>query len=165
MVELCRSQGLQVDQGDALGFLQRQEDGSIGGLIAIQVVEHFDPAYLARVLETAYLKMRPEAPLVLETLNPACWMAFFETYMRDLTHRQPLHPDTLAFLVRAVGFSSVDVRFRAPVTSKDRLDRVTWTPPASDAGMQAIVDVVNAHADKLNARLFSSMDYAVVARR
>ena len=29
----------------------------------------------------------------------------------------------------------------------------------------AIAAVVNAHADKLNARLFSSMDYAVIARR
>ena len=28
-----------------------------------------------------------------------------------------------------------------------------------------LADALNAHADKLNARLFSSMDYVVVARR
>jgi hypothetical protein len=27
------------------------------------------------------------------------------------------------------------------------------------------VQAINAHADKLNARLFSSMDYVLVARR
>src|SRR5262249_28940089 len=49
MVELCRSRGLDVEEGDALSFLQRQRDDSIGGLVAIQVVEHFEPAYLVRV--------------------------------------------------------------------------------------------------------------------
>jgi len=31
--------------------------------------------------------------------------------------------------------------------------------------MIRLAQVVNDHADKLNSRLFSSMDYAVVARR
>jgi len=31
--------------------------------------------------------------------------------------------------------------------------------------LATVVATVNAHAEKLNARLFSSMDYAVVARR
>jgi len=45
---------------------------------------------------------------VLETINPNCWMAFFETYIRDLTHQQPLHPDTLRHLVQASGFDHID---------------------------------------------------------
>ena len=56
---------------------------SIGGLVAIQVVEHFTPAYLTRFLDAAFHAMRAGAPLILETINPACWMAFFETYLRD----------------------------------------------------------------------------------
>ena len=68
--------------------------------------------------------MKPGAPLVLETINAACWMAFFETYIRDLTHQRPLHPDTLRYLVEASGFSSVDVRFRQPVSAGDRLELV-----------------------------------------
>ena len=107
MVDVCRSQQLEVEQGDALSYLERQADASVGALTAIQVVEHFDPAYLVRFLETAFHKMTPGAPLVLETLNAACWMAFFETYIRDLTHQRPLHPDTLRYLVEASGFSSV----------------------------------------------------------
>ncbi len=125
MVEACLARGLDVERSDALSYLEKQVDGGIGGLVAIQVVEHFEPAYLARFLETAYHKMRPGAPLVLETINPACWMAFFETYLRDLTHQRPLHPDTLKYLVEASGFTSVDVQYRSPVTDGDRLDRVS----------------------------------------
>ena len=161
MVEVCRSRGLTAEAGDALQFLEAQADGSIGGLTAIQVVEHFEPAYLARFLETAHHKMRPGAPLVLETINPACWMAFFETYIRDLTHQRPLHPETLRYLVQASGFHDVDVQFRQPVGEGDRLERVAAASP----DLAGLAHAINAHADKLNARLFSSMDYAVIARR
>jgi hypothetical protein len=113
--------------------------------------------------------MRPGAPLILETINPACWMAFFETYLRDLTHQQPLHPDTLKHLVQSSGFTDVDVQFRAPVSDADRLDKVQ---PASGAEqgnvarpLAELAGAINAHADKLNRLLFSSMDYVVVARR
>jgi 2-polyprenyl-3-methyl-5-hydroxy-6-metoxy-1,4-benzoquinol methylase len=169
MVHLCRGRGLDVEQSDALGFLERQRDGSLGGLAAIQVVEHFEPAYLLRFLETAYHKMRDGAPMVLETINPACWMAFFECYIRDITHRQALHPDTLRYLVQASGFTSVDVHFRESVRESDRLDHVSAGEAGSTADAQAalasVIRTVNDHADKLNARLFSSMDYAVIARR
>lgn len=164
MVDECRSRGLDVEGVDALTFLEAQGDASLGGLIAIQVVEHFEPAYLVRVLQAAYQKLRAGAPLVLETINPACWMAFFETYIRDPTHAQPLHPDTLRYLVQATGFTSVNIEYRAPVTERDRLDRVS-TPAGGDTATAAIAAAVNDHADKLNARLFSSMDYAIVARR
>jgi O-antigen chain-terminating methyltransferase len=111
--------------------------------------------------------MQPGAPLILETINPACWMAFFETYIRDLTHQRPLHPDTLKYLVEASGFTSVDVQYRRPVRDSDRLERVdaSIAAAAGHAAVQSIAAALNAHADKLNARLFSSMDYVVVARR
>jgi SAM-dependent methyltransferase len=168
MVDLCRSRGLDVEQGDALSYLDARADGSIGGLVAIQVVEHFEPAYLARFLETAFHKMRAGAPLILETINVACWMAFFETYIRDLTHQRPLHPDTLQYLVQASGFTSVDVQYRAPVGDGDRLAYASMAGDPTDAlpaFATHLADTLNAHADKLNARLFSSMDYVVIARR
>ncbi|MEX2270468.1 MAG: class I SAM-dependent methyltransferase, partial [Vicinamibacterales bacterium] len=163
MVALCRERGFDAAQADALAHLESLPDASLGGLAAIQVVEHLEPGYLARLLEAAFHKLRPGAPIVLETINPACWMAFFEAYIRDLTHAQPIHPDTLRFLVQASGFSSVDIQFRAPVSESDRLDRVADTnvPSHAPPALRETIAAVNAHADKLNARLFSYMDYAV----
>jgi 2-polyprenyl-3-methyl-5-hydroxy-6-metoxy-1,4-benzoquinol methylase len=165
MVELCRARGLEVEESDAVSFLQRQPAESIGGLVAIQVVEHFTPGYLLRFLGAASAALAPGAPLVLETINPACWMAFFETYIRDLTHQRPLHPDTLKYLVQASGFSQVDVQFRRPLGDADRLNRVAEAPSGQPLEIRALTDAVNAHADKLNARLFSFADYVIIARR
>ena len=106
--------------------------------------------------------------MVLETINPACWMAFFETYIRDVTHRQPLHPETLRYLVQTSGFTSVDVHFRSPVRESDRLAGVSGADAVlagAPAALASVIEAVNDHAEKLNARLFSSMDYAIIARR
>jgi O-antigen chain-terminating methyltransferase len=107
--------------------------------------------------------------MLLETINPACWMAFFECYIRDITHRQALHPDTLRYLVQTSGFTRVDVRYRESVRESDRLEHASGSDVGSTAEAQvalaSVIRTVNDHADKLNARLFSSMDYAVIARR
>jgi len=169
MVELCRERGLSADMAGAVEYLERQPDGSLDGIIAIQVVEHLEPSYLTRMLDAAFFKLKPGAPLILETLNPACWVAFFESYIRDVTHRWPLHPDTLHYLVQASGFAQVSVQFRAPVAEADRLQHVPLLPPREGKEHNPIlvdlVDIVNSHADKLNSRLFTYMDYAIVARK
>jgi len=164
MVELCRARGLDVTATDAVGYLSGLEDGALGGIFSAQVVEHLQPAYLLRFLELAYHKLAPGGPLVLETLNPACWVAFFDSYIRDITHVWPLHPDTLKYLVTASGFPEVEVQFRAPVPDEHRLHPIApgagWDPALVDAA-----GTFNANMDKLNVRIFSFLDYAVVASR
>lgn len=164
MVSVCTERGLRAEHAEAVGYLRSRPDGSLGGLTAIQVVEHFQPDYLMAFLESAYHALRPGSALILETINPACWMAFFETYLRDLTHVRPLHPDTLRFLAEASGFSRAEITLRIPVREADRLPRVDVTA-FGDESLRALGLALNAHADRLNARLFSSMDYALVARR
>lgn len=169
MVEVCRERGLSADVAGAAEYLEQLPDASLDGIISIQVVEHLEPSYLSRMLDLAFFKLKPGAPLVLETLNPACWVAFFESYIRDVTHRWPLHPDTLHYLVQASGFAQVQVQFRAPVADADRLQHVPLLPPREGKEHNPIlvdlVDIVNSHADKLNSRLFTYMDYAIVARK
>jgi SAM-dependent methyltransferase len=164
MVEQCRARGLDATDAEAVGYLAALPDASIGGLFAAQVVEHLEPAYLLRFLELACHKIRPGGRLVLETLNPACWVAFFESYIRDITHVRPLHPDTLRYLVLASGFSRADIEFRSPVAPQDRLQRVAAAPLA-DPLLADLVETVNANVDKLNTRIFTHLDYAVIGAR
>jgi hypothetical protein len=114
------------------------------------------------LLELAFVKLAPGGRLVLETLNPACWLAFFESYIRDITHRWPLHPDTLKYLVTASGFTRVSVEFRSPVALQDRLQPIA-VPHSADAALMDLTEAFNANVEKLNARMFTHMDYAVVA--
>lgn len=162
MVEVCRARGLDVTHADAVTSLSAAPDASLGGIFAAQVVEHLEPAYLLRLLDLAFDKLQPGGTLLLETLNPACWTAFFESYLRDITHRWPLHPDTLKYLVMASGFTRVDLEFRSPVPPQDRLQPVA-VPAGADAALTDLAETFNANVEKLNARLFTHMDYAVVA--
>ena len=162
MVEVCRARGLDVSESDVVSYLETQPDGSLGGLFAAQVVEHLAPAYLLRFLEIAFHKLRPGAPIVLETLNPACWTAFFDSFIRDITHVWPLHPETLRYLVLASGFRSARIEYRSPVAPQDRLQ-----PGAAPPGVAVgdLVDTFNANVEKLNARMFSFLDYAIIGAR
>jgi SAM-dependent methyltransferase len=164
MVEQCRAAGLNVSAGDALTYLNNVEDQSLGGLFASQVVEHLTPDYLLRFLEMAYHKLKPGAPIVLETINPACWSAFFDAYLRDITHVQPLHPDTLRYLLTATGYGSVDIRYSSPYPDVAKLKGV---PPAiaGTPELQRLADAFNANVDNLNRLLFSNRDYAVIGSR
>jgi SAM-dependent methyltransferase len=164
MVEECRARGLDATGADAVGYLESVSDASLGGLFAAQVVEHLEPSYLLRFLELAFLKIRPGGRLVLETLNPACWTAFFESYIRDITHRWPLHPDTLKYLVLASGFTSAAIEWRSPVPQQDRLQPMR-VPAETDRLAADLAEAFNDAVEKLNARLFTYMDYAVVGQK
>ncbi len=168
MVERCRAKGFDVAETDGLAFLLASRPGSLGGLIATQVVEHLQPDYLLRFLTAAADALRPGAPLVLETINPACWSAFFDSYIRDLTHVRPVHPDTLKFLVMAAGFSDAAVQWRSPYPDGGKLERqpdaVRRLAHASPE-LKPLVDTVDRNTDRLNGMFFTFRDYAVVARR
>lgn len=165
MVEEARARGLAVEHADALGHIASLPDASLGGLFAAQVVEHLAPEYLARLLEVAGHKMRPGGLIVLETINPACWLAFFESYIRDLTHVRPLHPETLQYLVRASGFRDVRVEYTSPVGESTRLLPIRVPDRNLPPAVADVIQTVNDNVEKLNARLFTFQDYAVIGRR
>jgi len=160
MAAVCRERGLEATAGDALSYLLAQPDASLGGLFAAQVVEHLEPDYLMRFLDAAYHKLRPGSKIVLETINPACWYAFFSSYIRDITHVRPLHPDTLKYLVGASGFQKVAVRFSAPYPDEDKLQPLS---AKSETGKD--VEAFNENVRKLNALLFTYLDYAAIGER
>lgn len=171
MAATARDRGLDATHGDALAFLDAAADASLGGLVATQVVEHLQPDYLMRLLDVASHKLRAGAPIVLETINPACWLAFFSSYIRDLTHVKPVHPETLQYLLRASGFERVEIRYSAPVPDHMKMTTVALPPAiagASDAmssALAAVAHAVNANAVILNNLMFTHLDYAAIGYR
>lgn len=184
MVELCRARGLEVVQGDALDHLEQLDDGALGGLFAAQVVEHLEPARLLAFIDTAHRKLRPGAPLALETINVASWSAFFRSYIRDITHARPVHPETLQFLVSTAGFRKARIVYRSPYPEEERLRQVDELqagarnggedlPPAAASDragdptedLTRMAAVHNRNVETLNRLLFAEQDYAVVAER
>ena len=148
MVAYSSGEGLDVEQADAIAYLEGLEDGSLGGIYAGQLVEHLPPPTLLRLLELAAKKLRPDGLLVAETINPLSPLAL-RSYFADLTHAQPLVPETLALLARQVGFRAVETRFLNEPEAK-----------------LSIPDdpVLAENARRLNELLFAPLDYAILAR-
>jgi O-antigen chain-terminating methyltransferase len=169
MIEVCRSRGLEAATGDARSYLQQQPDESLGGIIAVQVIEHLEPSYLSQLLGLAFDKVRPGGKVILETINPTCWLAFFESFIRDLSHVKPIHPETLQYLLQASGFSNVEIVYRAPIAPEGRLQKVTPRPQHfGDTAPDQLTELVssfNSNVDRLNERMFSFQDFAAIATR
>jgi O-antigen chain-terminating methyltransferase len=162
MVERCRARGLDVVQGEALSFLSGLPDGSLGGVFAAQVVEHLLPDEVVRLLDLVLAKLRPGGVAVVETVNAACWAAFFSSYIRDITHVRPVHPDTLRYLLVARGFENVDVRYSSPYPREARMQPLPLTLASDGPAATGIVQVFNQNVDTLNRLMFTHMDYAAV---
>jgi SAM-dependent methyltransferase len=170
MVATACERGLDAVHADALAFLEALPDGSLGGLMAAQVVEHLAPPYLSRLLTVAFHKLRAGAPIVIETINPACWLAFFSSYIRDITHAQPVHPETLQYLLQANGFTRVTLRYSQPVPEHMKMQPVDVPAIAAAGGehgaaVAQMARTVNANAAILNNLLFTHFDYAAIGYR
>src|SRR5439155_12741898 len=137
-----------VEQADALAYLGALPDGSLGGVFAAQLVEHLPPPALLSLLELAVRKLRPGGLFVAETINPLSPLAF-RAYFADLTHAQPLVPETLELLARQSGFAETEIRFL-----NEPAERLTEPDDP----------VIAANVRRLNELLFGPLDYALVAR-
>jgi SAM-dependent methyltransferase len=148
MVAYARGEGLEVEHTGAVEYLEGLADVSLGGIFAAQLLEHLPAATVVRLLELAAAKLRPGGLFVAETINPVSPLAL-RNYFADLTHAQPLVPETLELLARQAGFASVETRFlNAP---EEKL-----AEPADPT--------IAANVRRLNELLFAPLDYAIVAR-
>jgi O-antigen chain-terminating methyltransferase len=159
-VQECRAKGLDVAAGDLVEFLEQQPPGATGAVFAAQVAEHLEPPKLAALLKAAYRSLAKDGLLVLETVNVASALAYFDVFIRDLTHERPLHPETLRFMAAAAGFSEARIELRSPVPDDVRLHLLPsgGLPPP-------VVKALNENVERLNTLLFAPLDYALVARR
>jgi SAM-dependent methyltransferase len=148
MVAFAQGEGLDVEQADLVEYLERVGSGTLGGIFMGQVVEHLPPAVLVRSLELAAQKLRPGGVLVAETINPLSPLAL-RHYFADLTHAQPLVPETLQLLARQAGFAETELRYL-----NEPAERLTEPDDP----------VIAANVRRLNELLFAPLDYALVAR-
>jgi 2-polyprenyl-3-methyl-5-hydroxy-6-metoxy-1,4-benzoquinol methylase len=154
MVAFARGEGLPVEQADLLAYLEGTAEAALGGIFAGQVVEHLPPPALVRLLELAAAKLRPGGVFVAETINPLSPLAL-RYYFSDLTHAQPLVPETLELLARQAGFRDTKLRYLNP--PEERLREVALE---DDAAREALA----ANVRRLNDVLFGPLDYALLAR-
>jgi len=144
-VQALRREGLSVEEGDAVGYLESRPPGSLGAVTAFQLVEHWTPGEIFRFLQAARRALAPGGVVVAETINSDSLSALRAFYL-DPTHVRPVPPDALRFLAEAAGLTDLRVVFRSPLGPDRRLEEKT------------------ENDRKLNALLFAPQDYAVIGR-
>jgi O-antigen chain-terminating methyltransferase len=112
----CRDKGLNVVQAELMQWIDAREAGSLGALVALQVVEHLSFANCVRLIEQAHRVLRPDGMVLFETVNPHCPEAM-EWFYIDPTHRRPVYPEMLKFLLEQRGFTGVSVNFHVPTST------------------------------------------------
>ena len=143
-----RARGLDMEFGDALGYLEALPPDSIDMVTAFHVIEHLATEDLLALLDAAREALRPGGCLLLETPNPTNLVMAACDFYNDPTHRSPLPPALTEYLVSTQGFGDVEVR---PLHPK------TFSPmPPGGADVCARVQELVAQT------IFGPQDYAVL---
>jgi SAM-dependent methyltransferase len=114
--ERCKAKGLGVETDDFRAWLPRRAAASAGAISALQVVEHVAQDELQEMIRQAHRVLRPGGVLLLETVNPHCAEAM-EWFYIDPTHRRPVYPELLQFLLSGAGFTGLDLRYQCIAAS------------------------------------------------
>jgi len=151
--DICRGYGLDIIEGDAISALRAMPSASIGAITSMHVVEHLSFEQMITLLDEALRVLMPGGLIVLETPNPENLMVGSHTFYMDPTHRNPIPPEALRWIVEARGFyGSVIERLKdarelnAPPLLSDDL------PGASSINI-------------LLSTLHAAPDYAILARK
>jgi len=125
----------------------------LGGIFSSQVIEHLPPSYLKKMIELAYFKLEAGSRIVLETINPVSVFSLVQIYYLDISHKQPVHPRALKFLLESAGFENVEITYSSPLEA-EKLKEL----PASEE----LARILNENIDKLNELLYSPSNYAAI---
>jgi O-antigen chain-terminating methyltransferase len=163
MVIYCNSKGLNVEKADAIEYLDNLEDKSLDSIFLDQVVEHFESKYLMKLLELCYKKLKFGYYIVIETVNPLSLTSFANFYI-DLTHKKPIHPEALKFMLESAGFRDIEVKFFSPLPAEYQLKTVEIAEDIEEKESE-IIKVYNYNTNKLNETLFGYQDYGAIGKK
>ena len=146
MVDYCRAIELDVVEGDVISYLQTLPDLSLGAVTGFHIVEHLPFLVLQRFLGEVARVLKPGGLAIFETPNPKNLVVGACNFYSDPTHKRPVFPETIQFIVESQGLSHVQLLYLNPVEG---------SPFAKDeAGWQ-----------QLHNWFFGPRDYAVIGRK
>ena len=149
-----RARGISADLAGVPECFAAIDDGSIGSIAALHVVEHLSVGGVFALYRQAARVLRPGGLLMIETPNAEALAVSASDFWRDPTHLAPRHPAALTLLGREHGFEVDEVRAIHPFPEGNRLVARDDDAPS----LRALVDA-------LNERLFGGQDVRLVLRK
>ena len=121
LIESCRENELEVIESDAFEYLRSVPDQSLGAVTAFHLVEHLPFGDLIKLLDETLRVLKSGGVTIFETPNPENVLVGSCNYYHDPTHRNPIPPQLLKFLVESRGFCRVDLMPLHPYDEKLKL--------------------------------------------
>lgn len=153
MVGEAQASGLDAVEQDAIAHLRSLDNESVVAITSMHLVEHLPYEVLIRLVDEALRVLQPGGVLILETPNPENLTVGSYWFYMDPTHRNPIPPPLLRWVVEARGFEGATI------------DRLTQNRGVFD--IQPVgEDVAGAsQINKIVGLLTAAPDYAIVARK
>ncbi len=152
VVKDCAQHDLSVERADAIPYLSKQKNKTYGAITCFHVIEHMHPEDCLKFLRLCFKKLKPGGKLILETPNTTMLGILNKGFYMDPTHIRPVHPETVEFVLRDLGFKKIKVHTSSQLPEGDRLKSV------SDPDM-------NFNVQMLNRALFGDQDVSIIAKK
>lgn len=153
MLKESEARGHDVVEADALDYLRAQDSSSVAAISSLHMVEHIPHSVLLQLLDEALRVLRPGGVLILETPNPENVLVGCCTFYFDPTHRNPLPPQLLQWIVQSRGFDGAVIDRLSEHRGEPALRPVSNNVPAA------------AQINQMIEWFTAPPDYAVVARK
>jgi 2-polyprenyl-3-methyl-5-hydroxy-6-metoxy-1,4-benzoquinol methylase len=127
-IDSCTARGLDVSRADLLLFLRQQPEQSLGGVTALQVIEHLPFESILELFRESLRVLKPGGLALFETPNTHNLYVLAHAFYLDPSHRRPLPPPMVEFFAREAGFERVELRF----LNRKRAKRASSGQPALD---------------------------------
>ena len=154
--EYCKMRELNVVEDDALSYLKKQQ--TVGGIFAGQLIEHLKFNQIVQLCELAYEKLEEGAYIIMETPNPMSLAIYTHAFYMDPSHNKPIHPLTMEYFMRKVGFNDVEILF----TESSRYP--VEIPKLSGENIEN-AEAFNKSMEEVSRTLFGSQDYAIIGKK
>jgi SAM-dependent methyltransferase len=110
-VDACRARGIDVTFADVLAYLETRPDDPVGGISAIQLIEHLPRRAWVHFFQEVHRALGPGGAFLLETINGQNADAVADYFVADVTHTWPGHPETLRLMAEHAEFEKIEVHF------------------------------------------------------
>lgn len=147
------TRGLDVVEGDAIEVLKQMPPGCAGAVTSMHLVEHLPFERVVEFIDACAHVLRPGGLLVLETPNPENLDVATVYFYMDPTHRNPLPPIMLRWVVEARGYPDAQVLRLTHERELSAPQLVDETVPGA------------ASINNLLARTHIAADYAIIAHK
>ncbi|MGB8452462.1 MAG: class I SAM-dependent methyltransferase [Anaerocolumna sp.] len=159
MVKACSDKGLHVILADAITYIKGIPNNSVKLLTAFQVIEHINFNQLNELLNEIVRVLDKGGMLILETPNPLNLEVGSCNFYNDPTHKRPVHPLLLEFLIKEHGINDTQIAYW-----KEEECNNWWSTIVQNEDTEIFKSpAFRTVSETVRKSMYNSPDYALIA--